>query len=70
MSPAAIKQRRAEHCAWERECETPSNWEVIACWVTVGIATACTVATVGGVTGYLWIHHGAAITTLIQGFSK
>lgn len=53
MSPAAIKQRMAEHCAWEQECETPSNWEVIAYWATVLVAGLSTMVVVFGGIGYL-----------------
>lgn len=44
----------SDHQHWADECETPSNWEVIAYWVSVAIATACTVAVIAGTTGYVY----------------
>lgn len=44
----------SDHQEWAAECETPSNWEVIAYWVTVAISTSCTVAVIAGAVGYFY----------------
>lgn len=44
----------ADHLDWARECEVPNQWEQIAYWSVVLVASICTVLVTFGGIGYLF----------------